>query len=109
MSRMKAFLVAVVCTLLTIVGIHYYGLKHVAFNPHKMGVWTDDAKFLSREGILKNQDAHTVVVFGSSEFETADDSPYHICNLFQDDVFTPMLLGRGHCQSLQHAMTLASI
>lgn len=109
MDRLKAFLWAVVLSIISIVGIHYYGIHHIAFDPHKMGVWTDDAKFLSREGILKNQDEHTMFVFGSSEFETAADSPYHICNQFQNDVFTPMLIGRGHCQCLQHAITLASV
>lgn len=109
MRRMKAFLIAVVLSIVTIIGIHYYGINHIAFNPHKMGVWADDAKFLSREGIIKNQDKNTIVIFGSSEFENAKESPYHICNLFQEDTFTPMVIGRGHSQSLQHAITLASI
>lgn len=109
MRRMKAFLVAVVLSIVTIIAIHYYGISHIAFNPHQMGVWADDAKFLSREGIIKNQDENTIVIFGSSEFETARDSKYHICNMFQNDKFTPMILGRGHSQSLQHAVTLASI
>lgn len=109
MDRFKAFLLAVVLSIISIVGIHYYGIRHIHFNPHKMGVWTDDAKFLSREGMIQNQDEHTMFVFGSSEFETAEDSPYHICNQFQEDEFTPMLIGRGHCQCLQHAVTLASV
>lgn len=109
MDRLKAFLTAVVLSLLTAVGIHFYGLSHINFDPHEMGVWTDDAKFLSREGILKNQDDGTMLVFGSSEFETAADSPYHICKQFRESTFTPMLIGRGHCQCLQHAITLASI
>ncbi len=109
MDRLKAFLAAVALSVLTAVGIHFYGLSHITFDPHEMGVWTDDAKFLSREGILKNQDDGTMLVFGSSEFETAQDSPYHICRQFQEDTFTPMLIGRGHCQCLQHAVTLASI
>lgn len=109
MRRLKAFLIAVVLSIVSIIGIHYYGVSHIEFNPHKMGVWTDDAKFLSREGIIKNQDENTMVIFGSSEFEHGKDSAYHISHLFQDDVFTPMVLGRGHSQSLQHAVTLASI
>lgn len=109
MDRLKAFLIAVVLSVFTAVGIHYYGLSHISFDPHEMGVWTDDAKFLSREGILKNQNDGTMMVFGSSEFETAADSPFHICKQFGEDTFTPMLIGRGHCQCLQHAITLASV
>lgn len=109
MRRMKAFLIAVVLSIVTIIGIHYYGVSHIEFNPHEIGVWTDDAKFLSREGIVRNQDENTMVIFGSSEFEQGKYSDYHITNFFKEDEFVPMLLGRNQSQSLQNAVTLSSI
>lgn len=109
MRRMKAFLIAVVLSVITMIGIHYYGVSHIQFNPHEIGVWTDDAKFLSKEGIVKNQDENTMVIFGSSEFEEGQQSPYHITNLFKDDEFVPMLMGRNQSQSLQNAVILSSI
>lgn len=109
MKQLKAFLLAVLLSLTTIIGLHFYGIKHIAFDKKQLGVWTSDAKFLSRSAILENQDETTMLILGSSEFRNATDSPYHIKYMFAKDEFSPILIGRDSYQSLHHAITLASI
>lgn len=109
MKQLKAFLLAVFLSLITIIGLHFYGIRHIASDKKQMGVWTSDAKFLSRSAVLENQDENTMLILGSSEFRNATDSPFHIKHMFADAAFSPILIGRDQYQSLHHAITLASI
>ena len=109
MKQLKAFLLAILLSLVTIIGLHFYGIRHIASDKKQMGVWTEDAKFLSRSAILENQDENTMLILGSSEFRNATDSPYHIKYMFAGNTFSPILIGRDSYQSLHHAITLASV
>lgn len=109
MRQLKAFLLAILLSLVTIAGLHFYGIRHITFDKKQMGVWTSDAKFLSRFAVLENQDENTMLILGSSEFRNATDSPFHIKNLFAENSFSPILIGRDQYQSLHHAITLSSL
>lgn len=109
MKQLKAFFVALILAVISMIGLHFYARSHLQLNQKQFGVWTSDAKFTARQPLLANQDAHTMLIMGSSEFRNATGSPYHIKRMFADTDFTPILIGRDSYQSIHHALTLASI
>lgn len=109
MKKVAAFLLALVLTLGTVVGLHVYASKSLDFHNPKFGYWTSSKKFQAPDAIKANLDKNTLVVLGSSELEHGKTTPYHPQNMFKNNKLHMMLIGAGHYQCLSHAITLAAI
>lgn len=109
MDRIKGFLTALALMVLTAVGLHFYAAAQTDQDPEGYALWTWEEKSLSFSGLSGNLRGNMIPVFGSSEFQHGNDTPYHPCRLFRKSGFTPMLIGAGYYQSLSHAVTLAAI
>ena len=109
MKRIAAFFLAVILALTSAAGLHFLAEQRVHADGNAFASWSGDGKFPAREAILKNLDDHTILTFGSSEFQHGVKTPYHPGNVFQNTDFQMMLIGAGYYQSLSHAITLASL
>ena len=109
MERIKGFLIALVLFVLTAAGFHFYAEARTEKDPEGYALWTWEEKSLSVAGLTGNLKGNMIPVFGSSEFQHGNDTPFHPCRLFKGSGFTPMLIGAGYYQSLSHAVTLAAI
>lgn len=109
MQKVKAFIVACLLMVITIVGYHSYVSNRLVFNNNKFSTWIDSMKFKSPDIIKSNINQDTIVVFGSSEFNHGKDTKYHPENMFKNNKFNMMLIGEGYDQCLFHATTLAAI
>jgi len=107
--KAKAFIVALILFCFTVYGLHFYSIQAIGLDNNEFSTWSNKAKFNSPEAIKANLNEHTVVVFGSSEFQHGQRTIYHPKAMFKDFNFNPMLIGAGYYQSLEHAITLASI
>lgn len=109
MKRMKAFAVALLLFVLTVICCHFYTRNRVPVNNTAFSTWSIEEKSVSLSGMTANMNEGSMPVFGSSEFQHGKDTIYHPKNLFSDTRFNPMLIGAGYYQSLSHAITLAAI
>jgi D-alanine transfer protein len=107
--KIAAFLTAGVLFLCAVFGIHGSLGTGLQADLGEFSAWAAEEKFLSHQAMEKNMDSHTLVVFGSSEFQHGQKTPYHPGNLFSGKDFYPMLIGAGYYQSLSHAITLAAL
>lgn len=109
MRRVIAFLTAGVLFLGIVFGIHFSLDSRVQADVGEFATWAREEKFLSHQAMEKNMDKNTLPVFGSSEFQHGQDTPYHPKAVFAGSEIHPMLIGAGYYQSLSHAITLASL
>ena len=109
MERMKSFLLALVLFWAFVMGLHCYAGRHITVDEGDFAAWTNESKSLSYYGLTENMGADSLPVFGSSEFQHGDNTPYHPAKVFQDSGLHPVLIGAGYYQSLSHAITLAAI
>ena len=110
MKNMKAIGLAFVMFLVTVTVVKIasaYGLP--GYNI-KYGTWISSTKFGCNSGmkkLLKNDNVFTV--FGSSELKHCQSSGFHADSIFKDTDITPVFIGKGGCQSLNHAITLGAV
>ncbi|QAT43370.1 D-alanyl-lipoteichoic acid biosynthesis protein DltD [Aminipila luticellarii] len=109
MSKIKAFVMALLLFSFTVYGLHIYSVQAIALDNNAFSTWPNKAKFNSPEAIRANLNKHSIVVFGSSEFEHGQKTIYHPKAMFRDFEFNPMLIGAGYYQCLEHAITLAAV
>lgn len=109
MKRMKAFLAALLLFLVTVAGCHFYIRSQADISNPAFSMLPSEEKGKMRTGIMENMNEYSIPVFGSSEFQHGQDTPYHPAQVFAGTKFNPMLIGAGYYQSLSHAVTLASI
>ena len=113
MKKIKAFLLAFVLSIVTVVSVV------MAIKIHNKQFTTDEnntvrynfnyAKFKNRELLEKNIDKDTLVVLGSSELSVGFNEPYHYTSLFNYRDFHIMPIGGGNFQNIIQAFTLGSI
>ena len=113
MKKIKAFLLAFVLSIVTVV------LIVTAIKIHNQQFTTDEnntvrynfnyAKFKNRELLEKNIDKNTLVVLGSSELSVGFNEPYHYTSLFNYRDFHIMPIGGGNFQNIIQAFILGSI
>lgn len=108
-SKVAAFLLALLLFLLTAAACHFYVRGRVAVNNPSFSTWPLEEKGTSFVGITENMNEATFPVFGSSEFQHGKETAFHPINVFSGNRFQPMLIGAGYYQSLSHAITLAAI
>ena len=109
MKRMRAFFLALLLFVITVVGCHFYISRQVELDSAALGTLPSEEKGKLRTALVNNIDENGYPVFGSSEFMHGSDTSYHPAQVFSDSDFHPMLIGAGYYQSLSHAITLASI
>nr|WP_315023379.1 D-alanyl-lipoteichoic acid biosynthesis protein DltD [uncultured Aminipila sp.] len=109
MKKVKAFIVALILFCFTVCGFHMYSIQALALDNNAFSTWSNKVKFNSPDAIKANLNKNSIVVFGSSEFQHGQKTIYHPKAMFKDFEFNPMLIGAGYYQSLEHAITLASI
>lgn len=109
MRKVKAFIVALILFCFTVYGFHIYSIQALALDNNAFSTWSNKVKFNSPDAIKANLNSNSIVVFGSSEFQHGQKTIYHPKAMFRDFEFNPMLIGAGYYQSLEHAITLASI
>ncbi|MHC1724327.1 MAG: D-alanyl-lipoteichoic acid biosynthesis protein DltD [Aminipila sp.] len=109
MKKVKAFILALMLFCFTVYGFHIYSVQALALNNNAFSTWSNKVKFNSPDAIKANLNKNSIVVFGSSEFQHGQKTIYHPKAMFKDFEFNPMLIGAGYYQSLEHAITLASI
>lgn len=109
MKKLMAFLLALLLAAGSAAGIHSFCQGKVKRDSHSFAVWSSEKKFLSWQGLAGNLDSHVVPVFGSSEIQHGRNTKFHPAQVFADTQFQPMLIGAGYYQSLNHAITLASL
>jgi len=107
--KVIAFITALVLFLCTVFSLHIYGKQALALDNNAFGMWSNQVKFGSTDGIKANLNDNSLVIFGSSEFQHGSKTIYHPKSMFKGFSFNPMLIGAGYYQSLSHAITLASI
>ncbi|RDU22270.1 D-alanyl-lipoteichoic acid biosynthesis protein DltD [Anaerosacchariphilus polymeriproducens] len=109
MKKFIAFIAAFGLLIVTIIGCHFYLIHSKGMGDREFGLWTSEAKSKTLWGITRHLNKDSLVVFGSSEFQHATDTPYHPSKMFADSKIKPMLIGAGYYQSLCHAITLSAI
>lgn len=109
MKKLMAFLLALLLAAGSAAGIHGFCRGRVQRDSHTFATWSSEKKFLSWQGLAANLDAQVVPVFGSSEIQHGRNSRFHPAQVFANTSFQPMLIGAGYYQSLNHAITLASL
>lgn len=109
MRKVRAFIIALILFCFTVYGFHIYSIQALALDNNAFSTWSNKVKFNSPDAIKANLNSNSIVVFGSSEFQHGQKTIYHPKAMFKDFEFNPMLIGAGYYQSLEHAITLASI
>ncbi len=109
MKKLMAFLLALILAAGSAAGIHGFCQGRVRRDSHTFATWSSEKKFLSWQGLAANLDEQVVPVFGSSEIQHGRNTRFHPAQVFADTSFQPMLIGAGYYQSLNHAITLASL
>ncbi|MEG0874720.1 MAG: D-alanyl-lipoteichoic acid biosynthesis protein DltD [Clostridiales bacterium] len=109
MKKVISFVIALMLFCGTVWGMHIYSSKSMALHNNSFSTWSNESKFNCKEAIVNNLNPHSLVVFGSSEFQHGSKTPYHPKNMFKGFEFNPMLIGAGYYQCLSHAITMASI
>jgi len=113
MKKIKAFLLAFVLSIVTVIlivmGIKIYNQQFTTDENNTVRYNFNYAKFKNRELLEKNIDKDTLVVLGSSELSVGFDEPYHYTSLFNYRDFHIMPIGGGNFQNIIQAFTLGSI
>lgn len=110
MKSIKAMGIAFVMFLVTVTVVKIasaYGLPGYNIG---YGTWISSTKFGCASGMKKlvsNDNVFTI--FGSSELKHCQNSGFHADSIFKDTDIKPVLIGKGGCQSLNHAITLGAI
>lgn len=114
MKKVLAFLISAVLVILCLFFANSYLQKDISKKYYdKIGDIVNPAKY---EGIILQKEASkrsgNLFLYGSSEVGgTKSTDPYHPSNFFSNrkDGFQVELIGRGHCQSIIHAMNIGAL
>ena len=113
MKKIKAFLLACVLSIVTVVlivmGIKIHNQQFTTDENNTVRYNFNYAKFKNRELLEKNIDKDTLVVLGSSELSVGSNEQYHYTSLFNYRDFHIMPIGGGNFQNIIQAFTLGSI
>lgn len=109
MKKVIAFLTALLLAGGTILSLHFWAEGNTDFDNPAFNYWTAEQKFQAPDVMRDNLDSNTLLVMASSELQHGVNTPYHPKNMFSDISFSTMLIGAGHYQSLEHAITLAAL
>ena len=109
MRKLKAFLIALVLFVFTVLTAHGIVHSHAGRNNPAFSLWNSEEKAKNPAALDENWNDGSFPVFGSSEFQHGTDTPFHPASLFADNRFNPMLIGAGYYQSLSHAIALSAI
>ncbi len=110
MKNIKAVGIAFVLFLITITGIREYIVRDMPEYSISFGTWVADSKFASNKALKKMLDAkNTIPIFGSSELRHGKKSKFHAKSIFNQTDMSPIYIGDGGYQSLNHVVTLGSL
>ena len=113
MKRIKAFVVAVFLSVISlVVFLHFYipyldNYYKVSDNSVRYSISPE--KYKSTDIIKSNLDQNTLVLFGSSELAITNHKEYSFNKLFNTKDFHIMQLGSGSDQNIIHASLLGSL
>ena len=77
MKRMKAFFLALLLFVVTVVGCHFYITREATMDSAALGTLPSEEKGKLRSALVNNIDENGYPVFGSSEFMHGSDTAYH--------------------------------
>ena len=113
MKRIKAFVVAVFLSVISlVVFLHFYipyldNYYKVSDNSVRYSISPE--KYKSTDIIKANLDQNTLVLFGSSELAITNHKEYSFNKVFNTKDFHIMQLGSGSDQNIIHASLLGSL
>lgn len=110
MRKIYAFLIAIVLTLFSVIGLDFYFKKQLTKNIDKLYYYNHDNKNSNdfvMENVLKKE---TIAVLGSSELFSDDKIAYppYLYNYGYSN-YNTILIGRGYMQSIHHAMSVGAL
>ncbi|MDD4370856.1 MAG: D-alanyl-lipoteichoic acid biosynthesis protein DltD [Anaerostipes sp.] len=110
MRNIKAFLIALVLSIISAVGILNYVSDTLPKYSIDYGTWMDESKYACVKGITEVlSEDQTIPIFGSSELRHGMNSKYHAKAVFRNTDMRPFLIGQAGYQSLTHTMTMGAV
>lgn len=113
MIKLRAFLIAIILVLATLVVLDNTYIKKIddyyKVEDNSIRYNTSYEKYKSRDIIVNNITPNTLVLLGSSELTTTINEDYHPKKIFNYNDFNIMQIGVGNSQNIIHAATLGSI
>lgn len=109
MIKIKAFLIASVLFVFTVVGIHIYASSNLPHGDKTVGLWISNEKNASYDMVAENISGDTMLYLGSSEFDHGTENPAHPSNLFNREDMDVMCIGGAYNQCLTHAIAVGAL
>ena len=113
MKRIKAFVVAVFLSVISLVVFLYFYIPYLdnyyKVSDNSVRYSISPEKYKSTDIIKANLDQNTLVLFGSSELAITNHKEYSFNKVFNTKDFHIMQLGSGSDQNIIHASLLGSL